>query len=1229
MPVLTCAKSWAVRMLRPVLEFIHQLAAEEDDERREVGETLLLTYPRWLLRLPVPAAAGGGKTFLTQAKLQSRCNRFLSGDWEALHSDFCRSAQEYASRKGGSGVEPQGRASGSKPSARAVEARMEAQTSCCIRRVVAGEVGYGNDGLQSESLRVPRNEVTLGKLRLCFPLPRPGAPADTAAEASLLARLAAFVPKRRLVFTDTDTSQALKTSKLKAAGGCSHVTADLVSACYADSPALLGHLTAFAQRLVDGQASPRLAAALRGGRLIGLAKIDDPARPRPICIGEFYRRLVCRMGLSQYADALRAEFMPLQLGTAVSGGIEAIPRAVQAAMDCFPDLLFFKVDAANAFNSVCRLAMFRALLDCEALAGLVPLVRLLYMEKGKLTFAMDGGAPAATVDSVTGALQGCPLSGMLYNLPTMEPLRWASTICELAVAGADDMFFAVKRERAVELLTGLEQRLAEMGIRVNRAKSVVVAARGAVPEDVRALGLRCLDEATPPAERGFKAMGVPVSPVQEAFVGAFLEERLREVERRTARIATCLERDAQVGFAVVYQSEQRTANYLARVLDPALTMAFLRRFDELILGCVASLIRRRLDTLPLTARLQAAVSQSEGGLGIARQADVAVAAYLASVTETAPLLAQIHPAFGPLFSVATALGMGGLAGGGGSGGDSGEGDSGPGADSSGLDGNAHAAGAATDGGDAHAGGRGDGGGTATGGRATAGGSSGARGGSRGGGDRSARGAVERAAGGRVGAGGGAAARRAAADRSGDGGGGRRQQQQQQRQQQTQQQPRQQRQQQQQRKQQKPPRQQPQQKQPQQQQQQPQQQQQQRQQRRRPQQQQQPAVENPACARCFRAALQAASPEQRAILQEVVDAAPSGSKLCLQRRLSAPVRVSARSAYVAAIAHDPQRLAADRSQCGFLGSAFLRAPCSVGAGTRFSTQDFVRLLHLYLGLGIVEVPSVACPGRADGLLLAPDTAFALYMGSTASNKYTVHNQVSCMAERFFKSLPGTPHVLTEVHDAPTTLPAQRGRGGVPLEGFRMDLQVRGLEGDCTTLNVDVTVSCPTTTTYVGNAAAVSNFAAQRGHQKKVDKYQRFIPAAERLLPMSLEVFGGCTEQLPDGTGFKETLTRYALHKARADCGVAEETASEADKKRVLRRRDLILGGWQAAFSAALARGRAGVIRDLLIKCGVKASRRREAWDGDDALGADLERLEYESARRSVAGFRGGRRFMVGV
>ena len=111
----------------------------------------------------------------------------------------------------------------------------------------------------------------------------------------------------------------------------------------------------------------------------------------------------------------------------------------------------------------------------------------------------------------------------------------------------------------------------------------------------------------------------------------------------------------------------------------------------------------------------------------------------------------------------------------------------------------------------------------------------------------------------------------------------------------------------------------------------------------------------------------------------------------------------------------------------------------------------------------------------------------------------------------------------------------------------------------------------------------------------------MSATQQFQPLAFESLGGCTKGRDDGRGVWDFFRTLALDKARAVTGLREDT-SEADKRRVLQRRDLILRGWQAALSVALALGRARLITDLLRACSrAEQERQRQRHRLGSALG----------------------------
>ena len=114
------------------------------------------------------------------------------------------------------------------------------------------------------------------------------------------------------------------------------------------------NLALVAQLLVRGQAPLELAPHLAGASLHALPKSGCDVRP--IAVGECLRRLASKCLCAAVRDAAREYLAPLQLGVAVSHGIEAtvhVARHWAHRHSSHPNTCFLTVDFANAFNQQC------------------------------------------------------------------------------------------------------------------------------------------------------------------------------------------------------------------------------------------------------------------------------------------------------------------------------------------------------------------------------------------------------------------------------------------------------------------------------------------------------------------------------------------------------------------------------------------------------------------------------------------------------------------------------------------------------------------------------------------------------------------------------------------------------------------------------------------------------------------------------------------------------------
>ena len=155
--------------------------------------------------------------------------------------------------------------------------------------------------------------------------------------------------------------------------------------------------------------------ALRAYRLIPLRKQPDGVRP--IAIGALWLRLVDKCAMAVGADLGKA-MAPLQMGVGVSGGAQCVGHAVKAGIAAHPDHVTLQIDCKNAFNSLCRTSMLRAI--ATAATPLLPLVTWMYSEASPL-LVLGASRTATSLWSKQGVRQADPREPLFFAL-TVQPI---------------------------------------------------------------------------------------------------------------------------------------------------------------------------------------------------------------------------------------------------------------------------------------------------------------------------------------------------------------------------------------------------------------------------------------------------------------------------------------------------------------------------------------------------------------------------------------------------------------------------------------------------------------------------------------------------------------------------------------------------------------------------------------------------------------------------------------
>ena len=179
-------------------------------------------------------------------------------------------------------------------------------------------------------------------------------------------------------------------------------------------------LAAVCQLLANGEAPRQLSAYLAGAGLVALEKEDGGLRP--IAMGEVFRRLTGKLLCDHVKARARQTLWPLQTGCCSPLGAEATIHAVRQWTERnaqASDKVLLKLDFANAFNTLDRAAVLRAVR--AHFPELERWARWTYETPSNLRFGKHRLASQA------GVQQGDPLGPLFFSLAVHSVLEELAT----------------------------------------------------------------------------------------------------------------------------------------------------------------------------------------------------------------------------------------------------------------------------------------------------------------------------------------------------------------------------------------------------------------------------------------------------------------------------------------------------------------------------------------------------------------------------------------------------------------------------------------------------------------------------------------------------------------------------------------------------------------------------------------------------------------------------------
>ncbi|GFW78953.1 retrovirus-related Pol polyprotein from type-2 retrotransposable element R2DM [Trichonephila clavipes] len=176
----------------------------------------------------------------------------------------------------------------------------------------------------------------------------------------------------------------------------------------------------------------------------------------------------CQKGFSPHDGVLEHNFL--------------LTQHLETARRCHNDQFVAWLDISNAFGSVPRQVVIDALVACGVDQDFVSLVSCIY--QGSSTCVLTDEGPTPPIQLQSGVKQGCPLSGILFNLSMDRVLRTVQENWEqrsILAFAADIVLMAASEEELQEMMSATTQELRTLCLVLNPRKCATLHLSGRAP----------------------------------------------------------------------------------------------------------------------------------------------------------------------------------------------------------------------------------------------------------------------------------------------------------------------------------------------------------------------------------------------------------------------------------------------------------------------------------------------------------------------------------------------------------------------------------------------------------------------------------------------------------------------------------------------------------------------------------------------------------------------------
>ena len=563
----------------------------------------VFALPKLVLRCPPRGGKRSDNRWNTYRWFQGLLTRAKRGEWESLFNDANRTCHPVPLR--------------GRPPKAAVNPADEITRHRVLQLIEEGQYSKAAKALVSEGV-FQLDESVLAQLAEKHPQGTSYVPTEAALPQ------AHSECRECLPFDAASVLAAIRSFPRGTAPGASglraqHLVDALESPSLAEDCQVVAVLAKVCSSLATGDVASDLAPWMAGAPIFPLKKKDKGIRP--IAVGEVMRRLVGKLWLG--SSKIKEKYEPFlkdvgQLGVRVKNGADRIIMALRHWTNKPENLrhIVLKIDFSNAFNSVSRKAVAEAISKC--CPALLPWFEFCYAEPAFL-FCQNQKLPFG---SWQGVQQGDPLGPLFFALAIAHICQKIKEECPSALSlwYLDDGVMAGTVEEVLNAWHCIENLCGEVGLSLNISKCELWTH---TPAEVDLSGFPA--EMRRLAPEGFDLLGVPIGTKE------FCETSTR---RRVAKIRSFLSKlhvidDPQAELALVRccLGYPRFA-FAIRATPPDLISTAIDEFDSLMDEVSAERFDLAFDE---DTKRQWHLPVRMGGVGIAKAAEAAPAAYLGNV----------------------------------------------------------------------------------------------------------------------------------------------------------------------------------------------------------------------------------------------------------------------------------------------------------------------------------------------------------------------------------------------------------------------------------------------------------------------------------------------------------------------------------------------------------------------------------------------------------------------